>query len=274
MRRAAAWLLVGPLAACASPPKGPPPDRSLEQLFHAGGNAYDLERPAQAATQYRAALERARMRDDAGAIADAGFDLAAAELRAGDSLAAIATAQEVQAELARRGRGDPGLDLVVATALFRQGYGATADGIAERLTTIKDKGLADAAWFLRGLIADSRGDRAMLATALAAITPPADPADRTELRARLERNAPLALQAADMRREALDYRGMARALALAAQFTADPRAAADLYLRAGQSAAAHDDLDQAKVWLGKARETSPDPAVRVAAATALARLAR
>jgi hypothetical protein len=272
VKRATAGLLAAGLAACASPPGGPPSDRALAQFVHAGGNAYDLERPEQAVTAYRAALTRARMRDDASAIADAGFDLAAAQLRAGDSQGAIATAREVQQELGRRGRGDPGLDLVVATALFRQNDAAAADRIAARLAA-GDEEVADAAWFLRGLIADSRGDRVMLASALAALSPAAEPADRMELLARLNHDSALALNAADVRREQLDYRGMARALALAAQFTGDPGVAADLYLRAGRSAAGRGDAAQAKAWLGKARQLSPDPAVRAAATAALTGLA-
>jgi hypothetical protein len=67
---------------------------------------------------------------------------------------------------------------------------------------------------------------------------------------------------------------MARALALAAEFTSDVSAAADLYLRAGRSAAAQHDVEQAKVWLVKAQEISPGPAVRAAATAELARLAR
>jgi hypothetical protein len=200
-------------------------------------------------------------------------DLAAAQLRAGDSQGAIATAREVQQELARRGRGDPGLDLVVATALFRQNDAAAADRIAAPLAAGGDKAVADAAWFLRGLIADSRGDRAMLAESSAALSPAAEPADRMELQARVKHDSALALNAADLRREQLDYRGMARALALAAQFTGDAGVAADLYLRAGRSAAGRGDAAQAKAWLGKARELSPDPAVRAAATAALTGLA-
>jgi hypothetical protein len=267
-------VLTGLTSSCASPPRGPPPDRTLDRFVHAGGNAYDLERLEQAKEQYRAALDRARERDDADAIADAGFDLAASELRAGALQPAIATASEVQAELGRRGRGDPGLNLVVAMALFRKGDEGAADRVARQLTASADKGLADSGWFLRGVIADRRGDRAMLNTALTALSPETMPADRAELRARLEHSAALALQAADLRREAQDYRGMSTALALAAQFTADAGAAADLYLRAGRSAAAQGDVVRAKTWLLKSTELSADPAVRNAAAAALARLVR
>ncbi len=262
MRRAAPILLATCLAACASRPQGPPEDRALALRIHAGDTAYDLERPEEAVAQYRAALARARTRDDATAIADAGFNLAVAELRAGHPPAAIAVAQEVQDELARRRRSDHGLNLIIATARFRMGDLAEADQIAAGLTVGGDRRLADSAWFLRGLIADIRGNRVLLQTAVSSLSPASDPADAAELRARLDRNAQLALTAADLRRDALDYRGMARDLALAGQLTPDANAAADLYLRAGRSAAGQGDTPMAKAWLGKARDVAHDPALR------------
>ena len=262
MRRAAPILLATCLVACASRPPGPPEDRTLALYMHAGDTAYDLDRPEEAVAQYRAALARARTRDDATAIADAGFNLAAAELRAGHPPAAIATAQEVQDELARRRRSDPGLNLIIATALFRMGDLAEADRIAVELTVGGDRQVVDSAWFLRGLIADARGNRVLLQTAVSSLSPTSDPADVAELRARLDRNAQLALKAADLRREALDYRGMARDLALAGQLTPDANAAADLYLRAGRSAAGQGDTPMAKAWFAKARDVAHDPALR------------
>jgi hypothetical protein len=120
-------------------------------------------------------------------------------------------------------------------------------------------------YFLRGLIADEQGDRVVLQTAVISLSPTADPADAAELRARLDHNAALALKAVDLRRTALGYRGMARALALAAQLTSDPNTAADLYLRAGRSAAAQGDTTIARTWLAKVRDLARDPAVRAAA---------
>ena len=55
---------------------------------------------------------------------------------------------------------------------------------------------------------------------------------------------------------------MARALALAARFTSDHAVAADLYLRAGRSAAAQGDVADARIWLDSARKMSPDLALR------------
>lgn len=240
--------------------------------MHAGDTAYNLERSEEAVAQYRAALARAQTRDDATAIANAGFNLAAAEIRVGHPRAAIMVAHEVHDELARRGRSDRGLDLVTATALFRIGDLAEADRLATRLTEGGDRRLSDSAWFLRGLIADMRGDRVLLQAAVSSLSSSSEPADVAELRARLDQNAKLALKAADLRRDALDYRGMARDLALAGQLTPDANAAADLYLRAGRSAAGQGDTPMAKAWLGKARDVANDPALRAAATAELRNL--
>ena len=273
-RRAGLWLALAGLAACSTPPPAMPSDATLARLGHAGDIAFALENPAQAADQYRATLGRARERDDAGAIADAGFNLAAAELRADHPAAALQTSREVQAELARRGSDDPGFTLIIATALFRTGDAAGADRLAARLADRRTTGLADQAWFLRGLIADARGDGAALRTAAGSLSPTADPADRSELQARIARDAAAALRTADLRREALDYRGMARALGLAGQFTADAGQSSDYYLRAGQSAAARHDVLSARIWLAQAQARATDAATREQAGRALADLSK
>jgi hypothetical protein len=90
-----------------------------------------------------------------------------------------------------------------------------------------------------------------------------------ELQARVRHDPALALRAADLRRHELDYREMARSLALAARFTPDAAAAADLYLRAGRSAAAQGDTALARIWLSSARDRAPDAALRNEAAHAL-----
>jgi hypothetical protein len=263
------WVVLALLAGCSSAPKTGPQDPTLNRLDHAGDIAFNLEQPEQAAEQYRAALARARTRDDAGAIADAGFDLATAELRAGKPRDAMRTARDMQAELGRRGVVDADFALISATALFRLDDLSGADKVAAGLTGGKDPALANAAWFLRGLIADMRGDRAGLEKAAASMTPTSDPADVLELRSRLTHDRALALKAADLRRDGLDYRGMARALALAAKFTPDAPGAADLYMRAGRSAAAQSDVADARVWLGKARELATDAGLRADAVRAL-----
>jgi hypothetical protein len=258
------------------------------QAAHA---SYSLERPAEAVTQYRAALTRARARDDTTAIADFGFDLTVAELRANQPTQALSESRALRADLARRGVASfPVLDLVEATALYRTNDKAEADRIAAEVQRSSDPGAVAGATFLRGLIADERGDVGGLRTATAALTSanaaqsarrdvPADaPGDAAELQARLAlRNGDpatarrFAEEAADLRRETMDYRGVARALSLAAgaaEQQGDLEGAAALYLRAGRSAAAQGDAVMAKPWLRDARRLSHDPALRKAAVDA------
>jgi hypothetical protein len=257
------------LAGCSSKPKTVPEDPTLARFDHAGDIAYNLDKPDQAVPEYRAALARARTRDDAAAIADAGFNLATAQIRAGQPRDAMRTAQALQVELKRRGIVDPQFDLISAIALFRLHDLSASDQAAAELTASKDPTLANAAWFLRGLIADARHDRPGLETAAASLTAAANPADVAELQSRLSHSAALALHAADLRRDRLDYRGMARALALAAQFTPNGPEAADLYLRAGRSAAAQGDATDARTWLADARDEAKDTALRKDADQAL-----
>lgn len=262
-----AFVAVLLLAGCPSAPKTAPQDATLSRLDHAGDIAFNLEQPAQAVVQYKAALTRARTRDDSGAIADAGFNLATAQLRAGQPNDALRTAADLRTELGRRGIADADFDLISATALFRLGDLAGADRVAAGVSG--GPALTNAAWFLRGLIADAQGNRPGLQQAAASLTPAADPADVAELHSRLSHDPALALHAADLRRDALDYRGMARNLALAARFTSAPAEAADLYLRAGRSASAQGEKAEARLWLGKAHDLAPDTALRADAAQAL-----
>ena len=155
--------------------------------------------------------------------------------------------------------------LAEATALYRTGALVEADQAAQPIQRAADPDAAARATFLRGLIADERGDEAGLSTAvevLAAAKTQAFEGDFAELAARLalRRNDPVrarhdAARAAELRQETLDYRGLARALAVegvAAERAGDP-AAADLFLRAGRSAAAQGDKGNARVWLDRAK---------------------
>lgn len=280
-----AALLVGALAGCGgSREPAPPTDPVMERHATAGQLALTLEQPEQAVRQFRDGLARARERDDAAAIADLGFNLSVAQLQANQPEAALKTATEVGTELGRRRVAPlPALQLVNAVALYRTGNSAAADKLAAQVATATDRDAAARAVFLRGLIADDRGDTAGLRAAVAAIAGGSDPehrADRAELSARLAlrdgdpRTARArAKEAADLRRELVDYRSLARCLALqarAAELSGDPAGAADLYLRAGRTAAAQGDTAAAKRWLGAAIALSRDPMLTQAARSLLA----
>jgi hypothetical protein len=227
-----------------------------------------LERPAIAAAQYRRAFERARARDDAAAIGDYGYDLAVTQLVANEPRQALASIRLTRAELARRGAPPfPALDLAEATAHYRLGEKAESDRLAAEAASGGDATIAARAIFLRGLIADDRGDAAGLSDAISGLKQPTSDdqrADIAELSARrdlrqgvFEAAAASAERAADLRRGIKDYRGMARALSVAGDAEAragDAQAAAAFYMRASQSAAAFGDARSARLWLRRSMQ--------------------
>ena len=288
MKRASCALLVL-LCACSSgdkQPAAPPEDQALVRHEQAGKIAYDLDRPDEAVAQFEAALTQAQARDDLQAIADLSFNLAVAQLRANRPRDALTTTQQARAELIRRGSQPfPALLLAEATALYRLEQRDQADATAAEVEGAGDADAAAGASFLRGLIADEAGDEAGLRAAagrLSSVTAPLRVADRLELQARLGLRQndfagarSTAMQAAGIRQEGLDYRGMARALAVAALATeraGDRELAADLYLRAGRSAAAQSDPGTARPWLERALSLTDDDATKQAAEAALAGL--
>lgn len=288
----AGLLLAGCGGGSAPPEPGPAQDEVLARLARAGMGALDLDEPESAARLYGQALERARERDDAQAIADTGFGQATALLAQGDAPGALRAAREVRADLARRGvTQPPRLMLVEATALHRLGRNAEAAPLAAAVTA---RGEADAAaalraWFLLGLIAAAHGDGAGLEAARAALRgaeQPAFRADAVELAAhrallrREDREAAALAAAGTLRQDSLDYRGVARALALEGEARArlgEREAAADLLLRAGQSAAMRGERADARRWLEAAArlaEAAGRPALRAEARRSLAVLDR
>jgi hypothetical protein len=284
------WLLLF-LAACGcgcarEAPPAPPEDQVLARNAAAGQNALRLDRPEEAVAQFQAALKQAEARDDLAAMVEISFNLAVSQLRANRPQDALLTARRAQEELARRaGPPSPALQLVEATALYRTGNSDQADALAAGIETGADGESAAGASFLRGLIADDAGDAGRVQDALMRLSAAGGPvreADRLELQARLALRQnhhasarAAALQAADIRQNGLDYRGMARALAVAgfaAERSGEPQAAANLYLRAGRSAAAQSDPVTARLWLEQALKLTSDPATSAAASGALASL--
>jgi hypothetical protein len=269
--RLAALVLLVVLAGCGgrAAPQGPPPDGVLDRAADSARDALNQDQPAVAARLYARALARARERDDAAAIDAMAFGQATSALAHGDAAAALAVAQEVRAGLARRGRGvSAGLLLAEATALFRLGQVPQAEVQARAVSTrgAENAEAALRAQFLLGLIAAQRQDARGVAAARAAIGAPADiafRADAVELdaAAALLRGDPAAARvqavtAAELRRQALDYRGLSRALAAEAaalERLGEPVAAADAYLRAGRGAAERGEAADARRWLGEAQ---------------------
>lgn len=282
--------LLLPVAGCAHHhPPAPPEDAALAQAAHSGSLSLSFGHPGQAVTQYRQALKLALARNDAQAIGDCGYDLAVAELADNKPVQSLATTLRTREALAARATpGFAELDLVQAAALHRLGRDPEADAFAARAqSTASDPETIARASYVRGLIAYGRNDAAGVGAALAGFGQPKQPsadwqADHDALNARLEllrgnnqQAAGLARQAADIERTRQDYNDMADALALAALATQRaglPNDAADLYLQAGQSAAARGDRDMAIPWLRQAQMTGADLATQKTARDTLAGL--
>jgi len=272
-------LLLHGCGGTESASPAPPTDATLQRDERAGRLAYDLENVDEAVAEYRAALARAQERDDLKAIGDLGYNLSVAELRANMPDRALADARATIAELKRRESTPfPALLLAEATALYRTGSLSEADAAAARIQDSTDRDAAARATFLRGLIADARGDEPGLTAAtesLKSASTPSIEADAAELAARLAlRHSDFAsargeaARAAALRQDTFDYRGLARVLAIegeAAARAGDSGAAADLYLRAGRSAAAQGDKTSARPWLQQASTLAPGEPVGVAA---------
>ena len=237
-----------------------------------GRFAMDRGRYADAARMFGQGLSQARARDDIQAIADLGYARALAELRAGNADAAARQVGRLRRELTRRSEPVPArLDLVLAEARYRLGSPEGSRIAARRVLAASDDPLLTGrAHYLLGMIAADRGKRAGLADARRAIEEtqetqsPALRADRDVLAGRLARarGQPEAAldrftDAAERRRRLGDEMGMARALALAGTAARDAgrqAQAADLFYRAGRTAALSDRSDRARTWLNTAIE--------------------
>jgi len=291
-RHWAALLLPALLTGCGGH-RAPaaPEDTALVQAARSGRQSLTFGRPKQAVAQYQHAFTLALARNDAGAIGDLGYDLAVAQLA--DDAAAKALRAVLRTREALAARATPGfaeLDLVQAAALHRLDRDGEADGLAARAqATASDPATVARASYVRGLIADARGDASGIAVALAGFGQPKQPsadwqADHDELTARLDllrghyaQAAVLAQSAAEIHRRQLNYHDMADNLALAGaamRRAGLPREAGDLYLQAGQSAAARGDAGAATPWLRQVLVPGADAEAQSTARNTLAGLPR
>ena len=256
-------------AGCGSrqiAPAGPPVDKDLERTNRAARTAFENGRVQQAADLYRQTLERAYLRDDLTAAIDAKYNLAVCLTLLQSDREALELVEQAGEELTRAGQPvTPDILFLEATIRYRLGQSQEAWQLTEVILKDPDKipSVAQSqTQYLRGLIANDRGDPATLKTEITALGKSDSPvvrADREELighLALMERSwneAVLAFdEAAALRRQMLDYRGMVKALAKAGE--ASERAgrlvpASRRYLRAGQSAALQDNAEQARMWL-------------------------
>ena len=257
------------LSGCGSSPprqKAPAPDQELERFNSAARQAFDRGRFEPAANFYRKALERAYVRDDAAAILDAQYNLAVCLLNLQSYDEALDAVRGAKTEMALADhRQSVDFLLLEATLLHRGGDLNAAWQLTDQILSTplqRSPVIKSKTYYLRGLMASERGDPDQLRAALTALGQPEQSrlrADRQELAGRLalvEQNWDAAIEAFDsasnLRREALDYRGMVRALVLAGEANEKAgrsREAAILYFKAGRSAFFKGQMGDAEKWL-------------------------
>ena len=251
--------------------KGSGVDENLTRLNNSARISYDNGQHEQAANLYRQALNRAYLRDDRMAIVDAQYNLAVCMLGLRSYDKALVWVHQAQNELVR-GEESVTTDILLleATILYRTGKLDDAWQITDQILLPSNQpaeAVESKTHFLRGLIADKRGDTNQLRKERNALNSFSDPglkADLEELSGRLamaENDWDAAIQAFDSsarrRREKLDYRKMAQALALAAgacDQAGKPSNASKRYFRAGRSAVRQGNNQDAIKWLERAEQ--------------------
>lgn len=217
------------LSGCGGGGKPPWNDARYVDAMETGSSVFGLGMMSQAAGQYRLALQRALIADDAQEIHDAGFNLATAQLRAGDSVGAGQTLDRVEKALAvRKWTKTADLHLVRAAVFYRQKQWEDALREARRAQSAADLGTVEAAVLMEGLSAAELGDGRTVEAALAELEKAPKgtvaPGGFLELEAQqayLRKEWPEAVsyagQAAAAWRTAFDYPAMRRALSLQAR---------------------------------------------------------
>ena len=275
----APWLMLTMalfLSACGggNQPKPAAPaastDPSLESARQLARFALKNAQHDQAVTLYARVLGRAYARDDAVAIGDIGYEYSLALLQIGNAEEAVKQARKIREELRRRDVTPfAELFLVESVAHYAIKQNGQALAMAEqsiRFAQPNDQATRGRANFILGMVAADGEDPVSLERAITAMGAPRDSAlkaDVAELSGRrlmLLKDAKKAIaefeRAAELRRGLREYSGMARSLAAAgaaANTTGNFALAADLYYRAGRSAAVQKDTKSAKDWLNQAQ---------------------
>ncbi|WP_278368432.1 hypothetical protein [Acetobacter orientalis] len=254
-------LLLAPLAlaGCGGGQEAPTArdDAQWDQAMTAGTDSFDLGRYSVAINQYRRAATLAVLRDDGAAIAEAGYNLAVAQLAADQPQAALQTLQAARQAASARGNSQAtSFDLVQAAVLYRLKQPQQAIQYAQHAVADPSAEAQGRAALVMGLAADEAGNQAALQQANSILQglngklSRSLQADKAEIAARyiLASNpaqaATLAEQAATLRRDDAAYSDMSRALALAgtaASRMGDNNRATALWARAAQSAAVEAD---------------------------------
>jgi tetratricopeptide (TPR) repeat protein len=252
----------------------------LTNAMTSGRLAFERGLNTEAVVLYRQALDRAREMDDAVAVSDVSYNLAAALVRAGDYAGAAAALLESDAE-ARRARGN------VADVLLLRAKVALLNRTPSEAVALADRVLTDPAsrptaehrvqaHVLKGEVAAEEGNWSVadLEARLARdglgrsgdTVSPALLAGVVGLRGRVARGrgnlsetAPLFDRRADLLRQARLYRDMTDAIADSAQVwmsLGEPTEAGPRFYRAARAAAAQGDAARARSLLSQASEAA------------------
>ena len=276
-------LLVLLTAGCFTntpPPTGPPRDAVLANAMSSGRLAFERGLNGEAVVLHRQALDRAREMDDARAVSDASYNLAAARVRAGDHAGAAAALLESEAETRRVGGNVADVLLLRATVARLNGTPSEAAALADRVladpASRPTAGHRVQAHVLKGEVAAQEGnwpvaeEQAKLARAglgrAGNTASPALLAGVVGLRGRIARGhgdpaeaARLFDRRADLLRQARQYRDMADATADAAEAwmaLGIPAEAGPRYYRAARAAAARGEEAGARSLLSRAAEAA------------------
>ena len=264
-------LILGGCGSSAPVQKSPAIDEDLERFNRAAQQAFDSGRLQQAVAFYRKALDRAYIRDDFSAALDAQYNMAVCLINLQSDAEAYAVIEQAIAEMAMAGYSrEPDFLILEATVLHLRGDSDAAWKITDQILTATPQAssiVQSKTHYLRGLIASKQGNTDKLREAIVSIGQPDLPllrADRYELLGHLAMaeqhwdEAVKAFEAAtDLRREARDYRGMVKSLALAGKASEKAGHADEAsvrYLRAGRSAALQGQFDDALDWLNQAEQ--------------------
>jgi tetratricopeptide (TPR) repeat protein len=260
------------VSGCASSTKvndAPAQDEILERTNRSALQAFERGNFEQAAAFYEKALNRAYIRDDFNAIMNARYNLAICLINQQSYEKAFGVVQQAKTEMAMRGSGvQVDFLLLEATVLHLTDNAGEALKITDRILSTKPEAsslIRRKTHYLRGLIAVQQGETDRLREAIASLGQPelsqlrADRYDLVGHLAMAEQNWETAIDAFDnaaaLRREDLDYRKMAAALAfsaLACEQAGKTPEASNRYLRAGLSAALRGEHGKARQWLERA----------------------
>ena len=159
------FFIVLTACATATPPKEKTIDAEFSATMSAGRAAFDRGLIEQAASLYQQALRRARAMDNAAAIGDAAYNLAACRIRLGQFEQARYLLAEAKSEILSIQGDITDIQLVEAKVARLQGNLEAAVSFTDQILSLHGPTLTSdqhlQIYLLRGQIACDRGDVAL-----------------------------------------------------------------------------------------------------------------